>query len=374
MQLNSILWAVWEQGTGRLSCTRRNGEVVSDADERYCRYQALRYNSCPHWAPYRARAVPLVIAAACELFAVQPQDEAVQLLVRLLQSQPAVGMQTVRQIASHPDLVAIIETQVWPWLEEESPAAPALSRDGAVYREVAAQAQERIKNIRQAAADSQRRAQDSVQHVASAHYQSTRIRFMLAILQYARAGTLLPNWRDTLTFAEPYQPTHAMYSDGDELVLHELKNLDRARWEPHAGVGWRAALESWYDAMSDVYTQAEQMAENGRLRSRDRLAAMRANLTLQQGNSAHTERLAAIARDLQGSDASLTVGLRLQRAYLDAWYRAGLAAGGVEIDWVAWFRAQIEEVDDPEVRQSWLQQLDDPKVREELEFLPDYWH
>lgn len=149
-QFNAIVWAVWDQGTRRLVGERPNGETIEDQNERRWRQDALRPEPCPHWADYRARAVPIVTAAARELFAGQPDDEALEQLFRQLQTQPWVGMQTIRRVAQHADLDVIIEASVWPWLEQKYAAEQPLSQPDAA----AAQAQ---------AADAEQSAQTPAQ-------------------------------------------------------------------------------------------------------------------------------------------------------------------------------------------------------------------
>lgn len=368
-QLNAILWAIWGQGTSRLVWERRSGDKVADPTERYWRMDALRPRSCPHSAAYRDVALPLVTEAAREVFPGQPDEVALQLLFEQMQTQPVVGMQTIRGVAQHADLDWIVVDQVWPWLEDESPAAHGASGDEAAER-----LRKRREGIKRDVAESHQRSLDAIQHLGATHYRTTRSRLMLAILDHARKGTLRPDWRDTIALGEPYQQTANLYSDGDQLVLHEIKNLAPALWEPHAGAGWRAALESWYDAMSDVYTESERIQQETSDRARGMSVAMQNSRTFDEvADPAVVERLAAAKRQWPTIDALQERARRMQRAHLDAWYRAGLAAGGVECDWVGWFRERIDEVDDPQVRQTWLARLDDPQTRREMESLPDYW-
>lgn len=123
-QFNSILWALWGQGTQRLTHERPNGEAVTDQSERVWRYRAVhsRPEDCPHWPAYRTCAEPLVTELARQQFAGQPDEEALLLLFRQLQSQPLTVVPALRRLSQHADLDQIIEAEVWPWLEGESAA------------------------------------------------------------------------------------------------------------------------------------------------------------------------------------------------------------------------------------------------------------
>lgn len=123
-QFNAILWTVWGQGTGRLVWERPNGDVVTDQDERLWRHNALqrRPEDCPHWPAYRACAEPLVTDVARQQFAGQSDEDALLLLFRQLQSQPATVVPVLRRVSQNADLDRIVEADVWPWLERGSAA------------------------------------------------------------------------------------------------------------------------------------------------------------------------------------------------------------------------------------------------------------
>ena len=230
-----------------------------------------------------------------------------------------------------------------------------------------------LTRLRRFAAETQGRSEQSTQFLAAMHYRSRRASFMLDVLDLARRGKLEPNWRDTIASSQRHQSPH-MYSDGEELALHEMRNLDPVPWEPGAGVGWRAALEAWYVAICDAYDQTDRLHADGSAQTCESLShSQNMRKLLGAGDAAGEQRVAALIQRIQESERGRILGMRLQRAYLEAWYRAGLAAGGDESDWIGWFRTQIEEADDPQMRQAWLTRLDDPTTRPEMESLPDYW-
>lgn len=124
-QLNGILWALWGQSTSRLTWERPHGDRVTEQKERLWRVKALSpvSGTCPHWAAYRACAIPLVTEAAQQQFTDDPAEEALLKLFQVLQWQPTQGMPLICAVAKHADLDHIIEADVWPWLERESTAA-----------------------------------------------------------------------------------------------------------------------------------------------------------------------------------------------------------------------------------------------------------
>jgi hypothetical protein len=54
-------------------------------------------------------------------------------------------------------------------------------------------------------------------------------------------------------------------------------------------------------------------------------------------------------------------------------YRAGLAAGGDDIDWRAWLRERVQDWSPVPIREKVLRELDDPNYGAELVYLPPYW-
>ncbi|MBU8834476.1 hypothetical protein [Mycolicibacterium goodii] len=215
-----------------------------------------------------------------------------------------------------------------------------------------------------------------------------RYRFWFHALNAARAGTLTPNWRDTLTVDVLYEmtgspggrPPAAAVSigqcDAEDLALYEVVTSPVADWEPYAAGGdWRRALDAWYHE-SIRRLDAYEAAQN------------RHWAELREGMSAQMLRLhpattvmGAALRKPSPIDEFMST---FQRDRLGALYRAGLAAGGETNDWIGWYRnraAQWDVTGDAQkhagMKQAILTDLTEPQSiteqRAAMEKLPDYW-
>lgn len=143
------------------------------------------------------------------------------------------------------------------------------------------------------------------------------------ILRQARAGTLASAWREKLPAAS---------------ALAELPPQD---WEPGRGVGWRRALDAWHKAMTDCLA-----------------AAARADDELRRRLPRYEE----------------AGGWLMDQDLATASYRAGMAAGGLDVEWFDWL---IERTNDWPDHDRARDQLDamtlDPDYRANMERLPLYW-
>ncbi len=238
---------------------------------------------------------------------------------------------------------------------ELEPPAPDADSSDRIHRMSA--------ELRRFTADRQRRRREFHQQLASAHYRSVRANLLLSVLTRARAGTLSTNWRDSLALRPTEHPAAAMFSSGDHLAVREVADTPPSAWEPHSGAGWRRALETWFDATNDVYTALEQVwletEQANRIRMNDQREAAR-RLRSHLGWAKPEPRI---------SPPSVTdFPHSAPRLHIEAWYRAGLAGGGEDTDWVDWLRAQ-----DNEASHTLLDRLSDPDNRWQIEHLPDYW-
>lgn len=197
---------------------------------------------------------------------------------------------------------------------------------------------------------------------AAMSYRSIRTRLWIHILAEARAGTLAVDWRTTLYVVEPdnlvrHQILGAAAAilpaseegDNEALVLHELVTMPARAWEPYAADGdWRAALNAWH---------ADTLAIDEYRR--------------QPVDPLLTEHLAEYF--------GTTIGVRIPpgveamgRAFHDASYRAGLAAGGDESfnDWQERLDDQLKALplSPPDSRRG-----DPEALRQLLQQLPTYW-
>lgn len=143
--------------------------------------------------------------------------------------------------------------------------------------------------------------------------------------------------------------------------------MSRQPWEPHSGSGWRTALDAWYAALLEVNA------------SRDRTESPLpgAAASVPDAVLSFTE---AVARNPALSDfaARAAEGRRRWRDREGAWYYAGLAAGGLDVDWRGWYQSRIA------AWTSGLSSLEGPSAIEELTALehgdkdymvslPAYW-
>lgn len=187
----------------------------------------------------------------------------------------------------------------------------------------------------------------TVKHVEDRH------RCASEVLSSARQGTLEVGWRDELLAdafrrCHPDCPPFQRHDDIGILIALEIANWPRRPWEPHAAGGdWRAALEAWYHdelALQDTYEGF----------GREQLVTPEATETAWWRREQHC------------------------RDWIGASYRAGLAAGGDPVDWVAWYQQRIrlrEETDPARIRSRDRDADDVPHLRPTpwLAHLPDYW-
>ncbi|MGB0878839.1 MAG: hypothetical protein ACPGXI_17520 [Mycobacterium sp.] len=164
------------------------------------------------------------------------------------------------------------------------------------------------------------------------------------MLSSARAGTLAQNWREHLTIdtagrdeirravlgdSAAKSVNRTQSADADTLAVHEMAMMPIRPWEPHAAGGdWRAALEAWY---ADTLALDEY-------------------------------RVGSFGGGLDDSFSGARDAMEIIRNLWTASYRAGLAAGGEDNDWLAWLESsRTRPVADP------------TGLRQHLEQLPDYW-
>jgi hypothetical protein len=187
-------------------------------------------------------------------------------------------------------------------------------------------------------------------------YRTGRLQAMTSLLELARMGRLPCDWRDRLTAADysmlvtTANPGYRLFSDIETLVVTEMQSLPAADWEPGADVGWRRALDSWFDA------------------SRKRIAE---SLTILENASQHSFFCTKEARAAFAIRRSqLTVS---EPDMIAASYRAGLCAGGVLNDWRGWLWVRITGWPDGPARAQMLTGLQLPHFLADYQALPDYW-
>ena len=188
-------------------------------------------------------------------------------------------------------------------------------------------------------------------------YRTKRYYAMKSILERARLGALEPNWRDRLTAPDDTQllamsSGYQLYSDMDTLLLTELQSVPHGDWEPNRGVGWRRSLDSWLATSNNALDQYRPL------------------------NHVLTDSLSAATL---GQPQALQVQLHHQftaafeRDMIEASYKAGLCAGGEQLDWRGWLRQRATRWPDVPAAEKFLVALHDPHFRDDLQTLPDYW-
>ena len=199
-------------------------------------------------------------------------------------------------------------------------------------------------------------------------------RYMLLrpILMDARSGSLHPNWREHLTLDALGYPPEARLADSNKLALLEIATMGVQAWEtqpytgPFTGLGWRVALDSWYAAVLEL--------EDCHDRTRRPLGG---------GADAPPEMkrlIASLTRSpvVAEQNARLAEGRRRWRDWTGCWYHAGLAAGGLNVDWRGWYRSRIatwtsgdSALEGPSAAGE-LAKLDSGRL-DHFETLPAYW-
>lgn len=226
--------------------------------------------------------------------------------------------------------------------------------------------------------------QEQSRHVTTVSYSAKRLGGMAIALWRAREGTLEPDWRERLEPEHANSPlVHEMYRDADELAVADLREMPPAAWEPFEGKDWREALEAWYFASLQNLAERSSLAAEGRERGRvtrirtliglHRTLRTSSNQEIREKMQGLIDQYHQLQPTVDRSEAlELAVYVR-DRAFVDAWYRAGLAAGGEPVDWIGWYQQRIAGWADQQLAARAQESLDDAGFRAEFASLPHYW-
>lgn len=217
--------------------------------------------------------------------------------------------------------------------------------------------------------ESPQRAWESHQKRSRQAYVDARQETMLQILWDARCGRLSREWRSEAIqrveeVALDMARADPAFFDAERLAVLSIVSMDVQPWEPGAGVGWRAALDGWYAEMARVDAEAiEQVADGQR-----RWTLEEESVSSTKENALYWARAVERYRRMKDEHGAL--------------YYAGLAGGGVDVDWRQWFRNRIAswlvelEPDEPlgfsRPARETLEQLEQGAL-DSYEKLPDCW-
>jgi hypothetical protein len=209
---------------------------------------------------------------------------------------------------------------------------------------------------------------DDRQDLVRRLYQTAHLETWLQILWDARTGALPRDWRlSAASIAESAtENVDAAFGDAERLAARAVLDDFAARqpWEPTANVGWRAALDGWFAAITRFDVAAVQTVSAGQLK------------WVIDDQPPAREHALFWARAVEQ--------YRRMRDHHGAAYYAGLACGGLDVDWRQWYRHRIESWlpqldDDANERPPWsrcaatLEALDQGALDEQYVMLPSYW-
>lgn len=206
---------------------------------------------------------------------------------------------------------------------------------------------------------------------AAYRYARHRAALWEDVLDWARHGTLMSDWRQRLpaysaSVAARFGGRDASEHTNDTLALHEIAGVGPQVWEPHVAGDWRIALDGWHRAQICVHDA----------RVREHLEFTPAEPRIFHGHSVPTVRF--------GDAWAVIAPRKLDRN--EAWYRAGLAGGGAADsgEWIDWYRTRITETWDRSDDAAHgitgrfsvdkaLGELENPAFLQDMCAIPAYW-
>jgi hypothetical protein len=226
--------------------------------------------------------------------------------------------------------------------------------------------------------------EDHSHNIADVHFEIERTRLLGTALNKARFGELAADWRSALI--PPVRPrgTSTLYTDSDRLAVEAIRMMEPAKWEPGNAGDWRSALESWYidslavvDDSANATCRSTSLMRAGAKRAREAVGsrAALADELKQQPNSLTFTTVDSMDSSIDGLIRTYELVRRRARDRIKAQYRAGLVAGGdqLEVDWLEWLANKIRSWPNDEAVKKGLAAINKPNFREQMEYLPSYW-
>ncbi len=203
-------------------------------------------------------------------------------------------------------------------------------------------------------------------------YQLLYVEVLQRVLQNARDGSLVPHWRELVATMSPLSGPDPM--GVHSLVVTAINERPRAAWEPGFSPGWRAAADSWFDAARGALSEHRRLTlmQHAELAKLTELLPVATRAAMAPSVTDAMEQVSSLdARNDSLARQSLSTFV-MQRDKLTASYRAALAAGGVDIDWRAWFEERIQGWDN-EAGAATARIILRQESHAYMQRLPEYW-
>lgn len=218
---------------------------------------------------------------------------------------------------------------------------------------------------------------DGEDFMAAAQFNALRNKMLSDALNLARHGHLAAGWRDTLTAPIPQGWARSPIQAGAEATAIEaLRQMPIAPWEPGSDSDWRTALGSWYGQARQVLTDTHLESCRSHL-EQQRLAESVIGYKVAKAPTA--EVLAAEVLDPENRRmqhfAEIQSHFVAKRDRLTAEYLGGLAAGGLDVDWLGWYKARIDTwAPDHVITTAARALVNGPTFPAMAQQLPSYWN
>lgn len=202
------------------------------------------------------------------------------------------------------------------------------------------------------------------------YYLGAKTRHLSHVLLRARHGQLSPDWREHLVSGSARWAPDSPSANAEAIAIAELQNRPVELWEPHQA-SWRQSLDSWYIAARANACEGHINMERQQLQQisiGERLVG-----AYRKNNRLGAVLLSQVAPLDEQRDRSRQLYERVyitERTSLTASYLAGLAAGGLDIDWQTWYLGEIEKWAKDHPGRS---RCNSEAQSRSFERLPEYW-